>query len=84
MLQRNPLLPAVVPQNTSHSAETTVPRGIEREKCLLLAGACQVSDKPRTSEREPEANTLRKVEVWLLLTEMLLDHLVSIWVSDTP
>lgn len=83
VLQGNPLLPTVVPK-TRVTAKTTAPRGVERERCLSLAGACQVSDEPRVSEREPGANTLRKIEVWLLLAETFLDHLVSSWVSDTP
>lgn len=72
------------PKNTSDSAKTTAPQGIERERCLSLAGACQVSDEPHVSEREPGANTLRKTEVWLLLAETFLDHLVSSRVSETP
>lgn len=68
----------------SHSAKTTAPRGVKRERWLSLAGACPVSDEPPASEREPGANTLRKIEVWLSLAKTFPDHLVSSWVSDTP
>lgn len=81
---REPFASHCCPKNTSDSAKTTAPRGLERERCLALAGACQVSDEPRVPEREPGANTLRKIEVWLLLAETFLDHLVASWVSDTP
>lgn len=83
VLQGNPFLP-LLSQNHESLCQNTVPHSIKRRRCLSLAGARQVLDKPRAWEREPGANTLRKVEVWLLLAEMFQDHLVSSWLSATP
>lgn len=59
----------------SHPAKTIALCSVERERCLWLDGACQVPDELRVSEHEPGANTLRKIEVWLLLAETFLDLL---------